>query len=72
MATELRYIQGTVTLCHENTDKRKDSIEIGTAAKGGCLKVFFDASGSIDETKTLIDNAKAAMDYARELIKKVK
>lgn len=39
-----------------------DSIEIGTA-KGGVMKVYFDASKP-DETKTRIDNAAAALNYA--------
>lgn len=30
-------------IVHRNEDQRKDSIEIGTAGKGGALKVYFDA-----------------------------
>ena len=43
-----------------------DSIEVGTPAKGGVFKVYFDASKP-DETKIRIDNAAKALAYANEV-----
>lgn len=43
-----------------------DSIEVGTPAKGGAFKVYFDASKP-DETKVRIDNAAKALAYANQI-----
>lgn len=55
-------------IVHRNEDQRKDSIEIGTAGKGGALKVYFDAAAPAEQTRALIDNAKAALDHARKVM----
>lgn len=44
-----------------------DSIEIGTAGKGGSMKVYFDANDTKDAERR-IDNAVAMRKYAQEAI----
>lgn len=43
---------------------RPDSIEIGTPAKGGAVKIYFNAKAPEAETNALIDAAFAARTYA--------
>jgi len=45
--------------------ERKDSVEIGTASKGGALKVYFDATDP-EQAKTLIDNAIKVREYLHD------
>ena len=55
---------------NETTTPREqypDSIEIGTPAKGGALKVYFDAS-KIDEAKERVDNANKILEYGKSLM----
>ncbi len=52
----------------EEVKNYPDSIELGTPSKGGALKIYFDASNP-EETKTRIDNANIALEYARQTYK---
>jgi hypothetical protein len=45
----------------DNAIKRRDSIEIGTAGKGGQLKFYFDASGDPAKNDALLAEAKRLM-----------
>jgi glutamate/tyrosine decarboxylase-like PLP-dependent enzyme len=50
---------------HENKDARPDSIEIGTAGKGGVLKVYFNlATMSEPDIRALINKGLSARQYA--------
>lgn len=50
---------------HENKESRPDSIEIGTAGKGGVLKVYLNLQTmSEQEIRALIDKGLAARTYA--------
>lgn len=46
------------------TNQRKDSITIGSASKGGEIKVYFDA-GNMEEAKERIDKAMEVRSYAQ-------
>jgi len=46
----------TLLLLITKDDDRKDSIEIGTPAKGGSVKVYFNA-GKPEQAQELIENA---------------
>ena len=48
-------------------DVKQDSLEVGTASKGGGIKVYVNFS-DLEETKTKIDNAIIAREYARKKI----
>lgn len=52
---------------HENKESRPDSIEIGTAGKGGVMKVYFNANMPTEEIHRLIDAAAEARQYAQNL-----
>lgn len=41
-----------------NAVRRRDSVEIGTAGKGGQLKVYFDALGSHDDNLRAVQEAR--------------
>ena len=45
--------------------ERKDSVEIGTASKGGALKIYFDTTDP-EQAKTLIDNAIKVREYLHD------
>lgn len=47
-------------------DRFKSSIEVGTPAKGGAMKVYYDAT-NLDEAKKLVDNAAAVLSYANSV-----
>lgn len=50
---------------HENKDSRPDSIEIGTAGKGGVLKVYVNLQTmSEPEIRALINKGLSARTYA--------
>jgi hypothetical protein len=49
------------------TNQRRDSIEIGSASKGGTVKVYFD-SKDLTDAKKRIDNAVDTRDYANKKI----
>jgi len=49
---------------HKEVGKLQDSLEIGTPAKGGAIKVYCDFS-NVEETKSRIDNAIIAREYAK-------
>ena len=50
---------------HENKDARPDSIEIGSASKGGVLKVYVNlATMSEPEIRALINKGLTARQYA--------
>jgi glutamate/tyrosine decarboxylase-like PLP-dependent enzyme len=50
---------------HENKDARPDSIEIGSASKGGVLKVYVNlATMSEPEIRALINKGLSARQYA--------
>lgn len=51
-------------ITHRQEDQRKDSIEIGTASKGGGVKVYVDLTRP-DEARRLIDNAYELLQYTR-------
>ena len=53
---------GEVVTKHVND--RPDSIEIGTPAKGGAVKIYFNAKAPEEETNALIDAAFKARDRA--------
>lgn len=48
---------------HENKDARPDSIEIGSASKGGVLKVYFNANDP-EKACELVDHAMVVRSYA--------
>lgn len=41
--------------------KRRDSVEIGTPAKGGSCKIYFDASAPIAENDLLVAEARRVL-----------
>lgn len=47
----------------ENKDARPDSIEIGSASKGGVLKVYFNANDP-EKACELVDHAIVVRSYA--------
>ena len=50
---------------HENKDARPDSIEVGSASKGGVLKVYVNlATMSEPEIRALINKGLSARTYA--------
>jgi aspartyl aminopeptidase len=50
---------------HENKEARPDSIEIGSASKGGVLKVYVNlATMSEPEIRALINKGLSARQYA--------
>jgi glutamate/tyrosine decarboxylase-like PLP-dependent enzyme len=54
----------TVRHIHENKDSRPDSIEIGTAGKGGVLKVYVNlATMTEPEIRALINKGLSARTY---------
>lgn len=55
-------------ITHRREGERKDSIEIGTAGKGGCLKIYFDADEPFESITARMNSAKAALDHARALM----
>ncbi len=48
---------------HETKDARPDSIEIGSASKGGALKVYFNANDPAKACE-LVDHAIVVRSYA--------
>jgi hypothetical protein len=57
--------EDTVRHIHENKESRPDSLEIGSASKGGVVKVYFNAYNQTeDQIKALIDMAFVARAYA--------
>lgn len=46
-----------------NRDENPDSLNIGSASKGGAIKVYFD-SLDVDDAKKRIDNAVEIRKYA--------
>jgi hypothetical protein len=48
---------------HENKDSRPDSIEIGSASKGGVIKIYFNADDPARASE-LVDNAFVIRGYA--------
>lgn len=48
---------------HETKDNRPDSIEIGSASKGGVLKIYFNAD-NLDKARELVDHAFVIKGYA--------
>lgn len=70
MAAEIirRVRENESIVTHRSEDQRKDSVEIGTAGKGGALKVYFDAGCDAEEAKRRVDIAKAALDHARKVM----
>ncbi len=48
---------------HENKDSRPDSIEIGSASKGGVIKVYFNADDPGRATE-LVNHAFVIRSYA--------
>ena len=52
---------------HKEAEKLQDSIEIGTAGKGGAIKVYGDFSKP-EEFKAKIDNAIKLRIYAQQNI----
>lgn len=57
--------QAKIIVEHREVGKQQDSLEIGTPAKGGAIKVYCDFK-NIEETKLKIDNAIAARNYAQQ------
>jgi hypothetical protein len=55
-------------ITHRCEGQRKDSIEIGTAGRGGCLKIYFDSDEPMESITARMDSAKAALDHARALM----
>lgn len=49
---------------HREANKMTDSLEIGTPAKGGAIKIYCDFS-DIETTRNKIDNAVIARSYAQ-------
>lgn len=49
---------------HREAAKNQDSLELGTPAKGGAIKVYCDFS-NLEETKAKVDNAILARSYAQ-------
>lgn len=60
-------IEGSL-ITHRYEGQRKDSIEIGTAGKGGVLKVYFDSDEPLENIIARMNSAKAALDHARALM----
>ena len=48
---------------HENEDSRPDSLEIGSASKGGVIKIYFNAD-DLDKARELVDHAFVIKGYA--------
>lgn len=46
-------------------NKRRDSVEIGTPAKGGALKCYFDAGGEPAENDRILAEAKRVLSEAQ-------
>ena len=46
-----------------------DSINIGSASKGGALKVYFN-SNNVEEAKKKMDNAKEVKDYTNTIMER--
>lgn len=46
-------------------NKRRDSVEIGTPAKGGALKVYFDAGGDTAENDRILAEGKRILAEAQ-------
>ena len=44
--------------------KRRDSVEIGTPAKGGAMKIYFDASAPAADNDILVTEAKRVLTQA--------
>jgi hypothetical protein len=55
------------TINHKQVNDRPDSIEIGTPAKGGCMKVYFNADDSPELTRVRIQKVADARKFAQEL-----
>jgi len=53
----------TLIVEHRETGKLQDSLEIGTPAKGGALKVYGDFADS-EAFKKKVDNAIVVREYA--------
>lgn len=49
---------------HKNIDESKDSLEIGTPAKGGAIKIYGDFNDK-ETFKQKIDRAKEVREYAQ-------
>ncbi len=60
--------QNKIIVEHREIGKLSDSLEIGTPAKGGAIKVYCDFK-NLDETKAKIDNAIQAREYAQSKLK---
>ena len=49
---------------HLETSKLQDSLEIGTASKGGAIKIYTDFN-DVAGSKSKVDNALLIREYAR-------
>jgi hypothetical protein len=47
-----------------NAVRRRDSVEIGTAGKGGGMKVYFDALGCPDDNDRAVEEARRVLTKA--------
>ena len=65
--TELEYesVISKNVVEHREIGKMQDSLEVGTAGKGGSIKVYGDFN-DLDAFKKKIDNAVIARSYANE------
>jgi len=53
----------TITHVHRDENPRPDSIEIGSASKGGVIKIYFNAD-NLDKARELVDHALVIKSYA--------
>ena len=63
MVDEIKSKLGTIIVEHKEEQKYQDSIEIGTAGKGGAIKVYGDFKEK-DMFKVKIDTALELREYA--------
>lgn len=54
-------------MTEEEIEEDKSSITVGTPAKGGAYKVYFNINKPIEDVKTDIDKALKVLDYLRKL-----
>jgi hypothetical protein len=57
----------TLIVEHREQSKLQDSIEIGTPAKGGALKIYCDFA-DVEGTKEKINNAILLKEYANDKV----
>lgn len=60
----MEQTNNVVIVEHREMMKLQDSLECGTPAKGGAIKVYCDFS-NLEDTKLKIDNAIIARTYAQ-------